>query len=375
MTIVDWLAVALVLVAALGGAAQGFVWSSLSLVGLAVGAVVGGRIAPLLLAGGAHSQYAPVIALAGAVTFALVFEVIGSTVGAALRRRERRFLREADSMAGVVAGALIGLVVVWVLGAMALQLPGQTKLRRAAQRSLVLRHLNAIVPPGTILNALARIDPFPRLAGPPVPTQPPDPRVLRQPGVRAAAPSVVRVLGTACGLGVEGSGWVARHGLVVTAAHVVAGETDTTVTTVSGRTLGAQAVAFDPRNDVAVLRVPGLSARPLRLADPKYGTAVAIVGYPQNGPFDAVPGRVGSTVTVLTRDAYGRGPVARTVTSLSGDVRHGESGGAAVDASGAVQSTVFAARVNGSGGYGIPAAVVRRDLANARVSVTTGPCT
>lgn len=375
MTIVDWLAVALVLVAALGGAAQGFVWSSLSLVGLAVGAVVGGRIAPLLLAGGAHSQYAPVIALAGAVTFALVFEVIGSTVGAALRRRERRFLREADSMAGVVAGALIGLVVVWVLGAMALQLPGQTKLRRAAQRSLVLRHLNAIVPPGTILNALARIDPFPRLAGPPVPTQPPDPRVLRQPGVRAAAPSVVRVLGTACGLGVEGSGWVARRGLVVTAAHVVAGETDTTVTTVSGRTLGAQAVAFDPRNDVAVLRVPGLSARPLRLADPKYGTAVAIVGYPQNGPFDAVPGRVGSTVTVLTQDAYGRGPVARTVTSLSGDVRHGDSGGAAVDASGAVQSTVFAARVSGTGGYGIPAAVVRRDLKNTRVSVTTGPCT
>ena len=375
MTIVDWLAVALVLVAALGGAAQGFVWSSLSLVGLAVGAVVGGRIAPLLLAGGAHSQYAPVIALAGAVTFALVFEVIGSTVGAALRRRERRFLREADSMAGVVAGALIGLVVVWVLGAMALQLPGQTKLRRAAQRSLVLRHLNAIVPPGTILNALARIDPFPRLAGPPVPTQPPDPRVLRQPGVRAAAPSVVRVLGTACGLGVEGSGWVARRGLVVTAAHVVAGETDTTVTMVSGRTLGAQAVAFDPRNDVAVLRVPGLSARPLRLADPKYGTAVAIVGYPQNGPFDAVPGRVGSTVTVLTQDAYGRGPVARTVTSLSGDVRHGDSGGAAVDASGAVQASVFAARVNGSGGYGIPAAVVRRDLKNTRVSVTTGPCT
>src|SRR5437764_1469135 len=213
------------------------------------------------------------------------------------------------------------------------------------------------------------------LVGPPVPTQPPDPRVLRQPGVRAAAPSVVRVLGTACGLGVEGSGWVARHGLVVTAAHVVAGETDTTVTTVSGRTLGAQAVAFDPRNDVAVLRVPGLSARPLRLADPKYGTAVAIVGYPQNGPFDAVPGRVGSTVTVLTQDAYGRGPVARTVTSLSGDVRHGDSGGAAVDASGAVQSSVFAARVNGSGGYGIPAAVVRRDLKNPRVPVTTGPCT
>src|SRR2546421_12069541 len=104
MTIVDWLAVALVLVAALGGAAQGFVWSSLSLFGLAVGAVVGGRIAPLLLAGGSHSQYAPAIALAGAVTFALVFEVIGSTVGAALRQRERRVLRAAGARGGGAPG-------------------------------------------------------------------------------------------------------------------------------------------------------------------------------------------------------------------------------------------------------------------------------
>src|SRR4029078_11088674 len=89
-------------------------------------------------------------------------------------------------------------------------------------------------------------------------TEAPDRRVLRQPGVRGAAPSVVRVLGTACGLGVEGSGWVARPGLVVPAAHVVAGEQDTTVTTLFGETLGAEAVAFDSRNDVAVLRVPGL---------------------------------------------------------------------------------------------------------------------
>jgi S1-C subfamily serine protease len=147
------------------------------------------------------------------------------------------------------------------------------------------------------------------------------------------------------------------------------------VTTVTGTTLRAQAVAFDSHNDVAVLRVTGLSARPLRLVDPKYGTAVAIVGYPENGPFDAVPGRIGTTVTVLTRDAYGSGPVSRTVTSLGGNVRHGDSGGAVVDASGAVESTVFAARVNGSGGYGIPASVVRRNLANARVPVSTGPCT
>jgi len=375
VTAVDWLALVIVAIAALGGAAQGFLWSGLSLAGLVTGAVVGGRLAPVLLSGGARSHYAPVVAVVGALTLAVAFETVGSTVGAVLRGRERRrFLRDLDSAAGVVAGAFVGLAAIWVLGAMALQLPGQARLRRAVQRSAVLSRLNEIVPPRTLLNTLGRIDPFPSLAGPPIPTQPPDPQVLRRPGVRAAAPSVVRVLGIACGLGVEGSGWVARPGLVVTAAHVVAGEDDTTVTPPSGPTLRAQAVAFDPRNDVAVLRVPGLAARSLRLVDPRPGTPVAIVGYPENGPLDAVPGRIGRTATVFSNDAYGRGPVARAVTGLSGDVRHGDSGGPAVDASGAVQTTVFAARTTGGGGYGVPAGAVRRALASARGPVSTGPC-
>ena len=375
MTALDWIAVGIVLLSALGGAVQGFVWSALSLAGLVTGAVLGGHLAPLLLSGGSSSPYAPVIAVVGAATFAIAFEAVGSAVGGALRGREnRRILHDLDSAAGVVAGALVGLVAVWVLGAMALQLPGQAQLRQAVQRSELLQRLNAIVPPRTLLNALGRIDPFQSIAGPPLPTQPPDPRVLAQPGVQEAAPSVVRVLGTACGLGVEGSGWVARPGLVVTAAHVVAGETDTTVTTLSGTMLPADAVAFDSRNDVAVLRVPGLATRPLRLVDPRAGRSVAIIGYPENGPFDAVPGRIGSTRTVLSQDAYGNGPVTRTVTSLSGSVRHGDSGGPAVDSSGAVQTTVFAARTNGGGGYGVPASLVRRALNSATGPVSTGSC-
>jgi S1-C subfamily serine protease len=374
VTVVDWLAVALIVAAALGGAAQGFVWSGLSLAGLIVGAIVGGRVAPVLLTGGSSSPYAPVFAVVGAITLAVLFEVVGSSLGYAVRRRERRNLHAVDSAFGVLAGALVGLVSVWVLGAMALQLPGQAELRRSVQRSVVLQRLNEIVPPRTILNALGRIDPFESLAGPPVPTAPADPSVLRQPGVRRAAPSVVRVLGTACGLGVEGSGWVVAPERVVTAAHVVAGEQDTTVTALSGRPLDATAVAYDTRNDIAILRVPGLTARPLRFVDPTTNTPVAIVGYPHDGPLDAIPGRIGTTATVVGDDSYGNGPVTRTVTSLSGAVEHGNSGGPAVDAAGAVQSTVFAARANGSGGYGVPASIVRQALASAGGPVSTGPC-
>jgi S1-C subfamily serine protease len=262
-----------------------------------------------------------------------------------------------------------------VLGVVALQLPGQTYLRREVQRSLVLRRLNTLLPPSTVLQALARFDPFPTLGGPVAQVPPPNPQVLRVPGVRAAAPSVVRIIGTACGLGIEGSGWVAAPGVVVTAAHVVAGEHDTTVNPFgSTAKLAAHAIGFDPTNDIAVLRVPGLKRRPLPLVDPRSGASVAVLGYPEDGPFDATPARIGSTSFVLMTDAYGHGPVDRAVTTVRGTLRHGNSGGPAVDGNGAVQTTVFAARVGGGGGFGVASSVVTSDLASAKGPVSTGPC-
>ena len=108
MTAIDWVALLIVVFAAIGGLSQGFVWSGLSLVGLAVGAVIGGRLAPVVLSGGSKSPYAPVLALAGAVTLAVTFEVVGSSLGAALRSRESPPVRKVDSAAGVVVGALGG---------------------------------------------------------------------------------------------------------------------------------------------------------------------------------------------------------------------------------------------------------------------------
>ncbi len=93
---------------------------------------------------------------------------------------------------------------------------------------------------------------------------------------------------------------------------------------------------------------------------------MALLGYPADGAFDAEPGRIGETARISTDDAYGRGPVSRTITSLRGKIEHGDSGGPAVDAQGAVQSTMFAARVGETGGYGVPAEVVRQALSQAR---------
>jgi uncharacterized membrane protein required for colicin V production len=373
---VDWFVLGFVALMAFLGLRKGLIASALSAAGVIGGAVVGARLAPHLFSGGSRSPYTPVAALAGALALAIALETVGSLAGATLRSGLRLPpLRALDSLGGVVLGAAAGLAVVWVLGAAALLLPGQTSLRRSAQKSLVVRRLDAIAPPRRLLEALARVDPFPSIAGPIAGVAPPDPRLLGAAGVRAAAPSVVRVVGTACGLSIEGSGWVARPGLVVTAAHVVAGEHDTAVQLFgTGSALPATPVAFDARNDVAVLRVPGLRAKPLRLADPQQGAAVVILGYPGDGPFDAKPGRIGRTVAVLSQDAYGHGPVSRTITSVRGEVRHGDSGGPAVDASGSVQTTIFAARVGSTGGYGVPPAAIRDALDGARGPVSTGTC-
>jgi S1-C subfamily serine protease len=329
-----------------------------------------------VLSEGSHSPYAPLVALGGAVLGAAVLEAMGSVAGSFFRAG-LRFppLRAFDTAGGLLLGAAAGLAIVWVFGAAALLLPGQRSLRESVQRSTVLRRLNEIVPPERLLSALARVDPFPSIAGPAIPTEPPTPAVLDDPVIRAAAPSVVRILGTACGLGISGSGWVAAPGTVVTAAHVVAGEQSTYVVPTSGVRLPATPVAFDPRNDVAVLRVPGLGARPLPLGDPVEGSSVAIVGYPLNGPLDSEAGRVGRTAYVFTEDAYGKGPVQRTVTSIAGEIRHGNSGGPAIDARGRVQLTVFAARIgDDGGGYGIPSTVVRQVLDSVRGPVSTGEC-
>jgi S1-C subfamily serine protease len=284
-------------------------------------------------------------------------------------------LRALDSAGGFVLGAAAGLALVWVVGASALLIPGQKDLRRAAQQSLVLQRLYAALPPSSVMKILARVDPFPSIAGPLAPVAPPDPTLLDSPGVRSAAPSVVRVLGTACGLRIAGSGWVAAPSLVVTAAHVVAGQEDTVVTSSRLRRTAATVVAFDRKNDLALLRVAGLRLRPLPLRKPSPGQPVAILGYPENGPLAVVAGRLGATSVVLSEDAYGHGPVARTITAVRGDVRHGDSGGPTVDTSGNVATTVFAARLGSKGGFGIPIDVLRKllrgDLSRA---VSTGAC-
>ena len=139
--------------------------------------------------------------------------------------------------------------------------------------------------------------------------------------------------GSSCGLTLQGTGWVAQPGLVVTNAHVISGEHDTQVITDTGAR-NAVPVFVDPSKDIALLRVNGLTDHPLatRNGTPG-GTGVALIGYPGGGPLTAAPGRVGHATFIVTQDAYGQGMAQRTVVPIRGSVRHGDSGGPVVDRS------------------------------------------
>ena len=380
MTSLDWIIVALTLAAAFAGYAQGFVVGAATLAGFAGGLFLGGRIGGLLIPSGSASPYAPLFALVGALLGGLILGSLMETLGHGVKRRLRiPGLGFVDGMGGAALSAAVALGLAWLAGAVALQTPGAIAFRDEIQRSTILKKLNDTLPPsGPVLNALGRFDPFPQIDGPSAGVPAPRAAIARDPQVKAASDGVVKIQGTACGLGVEGSGWIAADGIVVTNAHVVAGQEDTTVQLGgTGDRHDATAIAFDPTNDIAVLRVPGLGGRPLPLAARvRSGSQAAILGFPENGPYDVRAGRVGATRSVLTQDAYGRGPVRRSLTTLRGLVRHGNSGGPMVDTRGRVVTTVFAATQGGgpAGGFGVPNAIVRRILGDASGPVDTGPC-
>lgn len=380
MTVLDWAIIAFTLALSLWGYRQGLIVGALTLAGFAVGAFAGSRLGPMVLADGASSPYAPLCGALGALLVgalaAVAFESFALGLRERLIRRRRGLLHRADGAGGAALIASVALGLAWVFGAVALHAPATARLRTDVQASLILSSLNRVLPPsGPVLGALDRVDPAPTVGGPPTPAEAPDMAIASDPEVNAAGRSVVRVLGTSCGLGVEGSGWAVESGLVVTNAHVLAGSNDTTVTTQAGVEMEATPVYYEPADDLALLRVEA-ELPPLPIApQARPGTNAAVLGYPENGPFVLAPARLGETRPVLSEDSYGNGPIERSVSSLRGAVRSGNSGGPIVDDSGRVLGTVFAATTSGyHGGFAVPTEAVARAFAAASGPVDTGPC-
>lgn len=373
MSTLDWIIVAFAALLGLRGFRVGFVAGVFSLAGALAGLYLGSRLASSLLSGGLPLAYGTLIPLLAVIVSVLLGQALARTVGERLRLPLLGTpLEPFDKLGGAVLGVAVGLMLAWVVGILGQQALLPPTLQAALQQSEVVKELDERLPSRALLQAFSRLDPLPQIEGPRPEVPAPDPELLEEPGVRQAAPSVVRIVGVSGIAARAGSGWVAAPALVVTNAHVVA-DVDHVAVQPEGlwAQLEAEVLVLDERNDLAVLRVEDLNLPALKLAVPEPGEPVAVLGYPENGPFDVQAGRVGGTQRVLTSDIRGRGPVERQVTTLRSSVRQGNSGGPAVNSDGRVVATIFAERAGEEGtAYGIPSPIVKEAVAEAQEQVS-----
>jgi S1-C subfamily serine protease len=385
----DWVLILVVLLYAISGYWQGFITGAFATVGLLIGGLIGVWLAPTALGNATPSILVSLAAVFIVILCASLGQALFQVVGARIRARITwQPVRALDAAGGAALSAVAALLVAWALG-FALSGSGLHGITPLVRNSKVLAEVNNLLPDSagsrlSAFNDVVGTTFFPRYLEPFAPERivavPPGPhRMLTDPDVTRAQGGVVKVRSTnKCDQGIEGSGFVYAPDRVLTNAHVVAGVTDPVVD-VGGTSETGKVVYYDPRTDVAVIAVPTGTIHPLRLAGPAAaGDGVAILGYPQNGPYDIEVGRVRADQRLRSPDIYGNGTVIRDVLSLRALIRPGNSGGPVVDSSGHVVGVVFAASVTSSDtGYALSAQQVGQAAARGRISsraVSTQGC-
>lgn len=375
---------------AISGFVEGFILGACATIGLVVGALVGIYGVPVVLDNFDPSVTVSFVALMLLIVLAAGGRTLGALLGTRLRNQINwRPVRALDALGGGVLAAVSVLVVAWVLGVAVsgARIPSITSAVRGSQ---VLAKVDQVLPSGAdrtlqALNDVVNTDLFPRFLDPFVPerireVRPPDSTTSRLPAVQAAYSRIAKITGVAsCSRGLEGSGFVYARQRVMTNAHVVAGVDKPTVE-IGDKKYDAVVVHFDPEVDIAVLFVPKLDVQPLAFDTTGKADASAVVlGYPENGPFNATAARIRSEERLRGPDIYGDKTVTRSAFSIWASVRPGNSGGPLLSSKGTVYGVVFAASVEDDRtGYVLTAEQVAADAragtANTE-AVSTRGCT
>jgi S1-C subfamily serine protease len=391
MNPLDVVLVVAAVVYALSGYRQGFVLGSASTVGLLAGGFVGVKAAPAILDGFRQDMTTSIAALVIVLFCTFTGQAVGAIAGSRIRTRITWHpARLLDAVSGGALSVLAMLLIAWVL-AVAASGARVGALNREIRGSHVLGTVDRALPGGAdhvmgAFNALVNSSQFPRYLEPfaqehitDVPAPPA--AVADRPGIRAAAASVVKIIGSApsCSETLEGTGFAFADDRVMTNAHVVAGVTHPIVS-LGGDNYAAQVVYYDSSVDLAVLLVQGLQAPPLHFDGHgvSSGALGAVLGYPENGPYDVQAARVRDEQTLRSPNIYGDDTVYRDTYAIYSHVRQGNSGGPLVDAQGDVIGVIFAASLTDSTtGYALTAHQVAPAATAGATSndvVSTGPC-
>jgi len=387
MSVFDVVFLVLAVLAIVGGYRLGFVARVVSWVGLGLGLVVAVRLLPPFLDRLNTSSHGLVLVLTIGLLLvgATLGQALGFIIGGRLRpRRDDGVLGTTDRMAGALAGFAGLVVVAWLVLPVLVASPGW--ISRQATTSWVAQRIDSALPPAPdamqALQALVGSDDFPDVFAALRPTPelgpPPEASGLTLATATEVARSVVKVEGDACSRVQDGSGFVVAEDLVVTNAHVVAGEKDTTVIRDDGTRFDGTVVAFDPDRDLAVVAVPGFErpALPVQTAPAGADTVGGVFGHPGGEPLRIAPFRVARQITATGRDIYGSGTTERQVLELAAGLRPGDSGSAVVDPDGEVVGVAFAiARDQPDVAYALATSELQAVLqARAAGGVSTGPC-
>lgn len=350
MTVLDVALLLLLALSAWGGYRRGAILQVTGLAGLALGFLVGIRVAPLVADLVSSDLAKAGVELGTVLIFGVVGDAVGSILGTKLRRRAigERF-KKADALGGAALSVSALVLAIWFLGINLAAGPFPS-VARALQRSSVVRAVDAALPPppalaaqlGAVLDVIGFPDIFAGL--PPLPAAP-----VRQPteglaaeAARDARPSLVLISGPACDQILQGTGFVVADDLVLTNAHVVAGASPRVEW--DGQTFDAVPVLFDDDLDAAILRVDGLDAPALRLEPEEVsrGTGGAVLGYP-HGRYTELRAAARRALDAEGRDIYSEDEIRRRVYELQVSVRPGNSGGPFALPGGRVAGLVFGA--------------------------------
>ncbi|MDP8936157.1 MAG: MarP family serine protease [Actinomycetota bacterium] len=310
---------------------------------------------------------------------------LGRLVGARFRTELPlgSYLR-SDRVAGAVTAPIAVVVALWLL--VLPFLSGASGFpARLARHSAIARGIDGLLPeaPDTsqALSRLAGPAASPQVFGGLVPSldtgPPPTDAGLSPEVVARVSASTVKVEAVACRNERDGSGFTAGPDLVVTNAHVVAGQSRPTVVRHDGARLPAVVALFDPRRDLALLRVPDLGRPPLPIATGEVGATAAVFGHP-DGQADVrvAPAAIRQQLNALGRDLYALNVTRRNVFVLAAHLHPGDSGAGVVNEDGEVVGVAFAiAPDNDDTAYALSTEELRAVLQQgAAGQADVGPC-
>lgn len=388
LNLVDLIIIVVIAIEAFMWARRGFVRGFLALAGFVVGLVASLLLIPLFI----DFINEPASKLLVSLLTIITLSAIGSQLGAQLAGPlhiffERIKLDNVNRVVGSLFGVSATLFVCWALAATLVGSPF-TEVNRQLQHSAIISSLNRVFPPSPALSqylgSLINPNDFPRvfLGQEPRPlttSELPNDEELRA-MLQKVGTSTVRIESTGCSELSSGSGFVAKDGIVVTNAHVIAGKGETLVRDKNGLRQ-ARVIHFDPQLDVALLAVDNLAGEPLPLSTEPvaYGAKGAVVGYPKGGPLNISASVALDTVRARGTNIYDNATVTRTIHVLQADIVQGNSGGPAINQNGEVIGVVFAtALTENNVGYAFTSDQITTTLANARTdnpTTSTGSCT